>query len=151
MLGLIILPMLLGTAFFLKMMEMDLKIKMISSNSKEPLQSNPEENGDLILLDRDNTRYSGSDAAVEVRGNNLDNRIRAGGGDYTVVAEGGDDWVLDNFGLSQVMGDDGNDTLVAVDGNNAVDQSVSVADVGTTDTLDGGAGNDFLIGATAIY
>jgi len=44
------------------------------------------------------------------------------------------------------MGDDGNDTLVAVDGNNAVDQSVSEADVGTTDTLDGGAGNDFLIG-----
>jgi Ca2+-binding RTX toxin-like protein len=105
----------------------------------------------LILLDRDNTRYSGSDAAVEFRSNNLDNIIRAGGGDYTVVAEGGDDWVLDNFGLSQVMGDDGNDTLVAVDGNNAVDQSVSVADVGTTDTLDGGAGNDFLIGATAIY
>jgi hypothetical protein len=44
------------------------------------------------------------------------------------------------------MGDDGNDTLVGVDGNNAVDQSVSVADVGTTDTLDGGAGTDFLIG-----
>jgi len=41
------------------------------------------------------------------------------------------------------MGDDGNDTLVTVDGNNAVDQSVSVADVGTTDTLDGGTGNNF--------
>ena len=72
--------------------------------------------------------------------------ISAGGGDDPVVAKGGDDWVLDNFGLKQVMGDDGNATLVAVDGNNAVDQSVSEADVGTTDTLDGGAGNDFLIG-----
>ena len=29
-LGLVILPMLLGTAFFLKMMEMDVKIKMTS-------------------------------------------------------------------------------------------------------------------------
>ena len=121
------------------------------SNIKKPLQSNPKENSDLILLDRGNTRYSRSDAAVELRGNNLDNIIPAGDGDDTVVAKGGDDWVLDNFGLSQVMGDDGNDTLVAVDGNNAVDQSVSVVDVGTTDTLDGGAGNDFLIGATAIY
>jgi Ca2+-binding RTX toxin-like protein len=44
------------------------------------------------------------------------------------------------------MGDDVSNTLVAVDGNNAVDQSVSEADVGTTDTLDGGAGNNFLIG-----
>ena len=44
------------------------------------------------------------------------------------------------------MGDDGNDTLVAIDGNNAVDRSVSKGDIRTTDTLDGGAGNDFLIG-----
>ena len=44
------------------------------------------------------------------------------------------------------MEDVGNDTLVAVDGNNAVDQSISEADFDTTDTLDGGTGNDFLRG-----
>jgi hypothetical protein len=33
-LGLFILPMLLGTAFFVKMMEMDLKIKMTSQTQK---------------------------------------------------------------------------------------------------------------------
>jgi len=33
-LGLFILPMLLGTTFFLKMMEMDLKIKMTSQMQK---------------------------------------------------------------------------------------------------------------------
>ena len=82
-------------------------------NAKEPLQSNLEENGDLILLDRGNTRYSRSDAAVELRGNNLDNIIPAGDGDDTVVAKGGDDWVLDNFGSNHVMGDVGNDILVS--------------------------------------
>jgi hypothetical protein len=92
------------------------------SNIKEILRSNPEENSNLILLDRDNTRYSGSDAAAAVRSNNRDNIIRAGGGDDIVVAEGVDNWVLDNFGSNQVMGDVGNDSLVAVDGNNAVDQ-----------------------------
>ena len=92
------------------------------SNIKEPLQSNPKENSDLILLDRDNTLYSGSDGAAAVRSNNLDNIIRASGGDDRVVAVGVDNWVLDNFGSNQVMGDVGNDTLVAVDGNNVVDQ-----------------------------
>jgi len=67
-------------------------------------------------------------------------------GDDFVRGGTGDDWVLDNFGSNQLMGDVGNDTLVAVDGNNAAYQSVSEADFGTTDTLEGGAGNDFLVG-----
>ena len=121
-LGLFILPMLLGTAFFFEDDGNGCEDQNDQSNIKEPLQSNPEENSDLILLDRDNTRYSRSDAAAAVRSNNLDNIIRAGGGDDRVVAEGVDNWVLDNCGSNQVMGDVGNDTLVAVDGNNAVDQ-----------------------------
>ena len=67
-------------------------------------------------------------------------------GDDFVRGGTGDDWVLDNFGSNQLMGDVGNDTLVAVDGNNPAYQSVSEADFGTTDTLEGGAGNDFLVG-----
>jgi hypothetical protein len=111
--------MLLSTAFYFEDDGNECEDQNDQSNIKEPLQSNPEENSDLILLDRDNIRYSGSDA---VRSSNLHNIIRAGGGDDRFVAEGFDNWVLDNFGSNQVMGDVGNDTLVAVDGNNAVDQ-----------------------------
>ncbi len=208
MLGLMILPMLLGAAFLFDDDGSGSEDPIGQPDSEEPVQTDPEENGDLIQFDRDDTRYSGSDAAVEVRGNNLDNIIRAGGGDDTVVAEGGDDRVFgdagddtlygrdgddvvfggtgddriflgmgddasgssgengpsdmfgddfvrggagddqifDNFGSNHLMGDVGNDTLVAVDGNNAVDQSISEADFGTTDTLDGGTGNDLLRG-----
>ena len=122
MLGLMILPMLLGAAFLFDDDGSGSEDPIGQPDSEEPVQTDPEENGDLIQFDRDDTRYSGSDAAVEVRGNNLDNIIRAGGGDDRVVAEGVDNWVLDNCGSNQVMGDVGNDTLVAVDGNNAVDQ-----------------------------
>ena len=122
MLGLMILPMLLGAAFLFDDDGSGSEDPIGQPDSEEPVQTDPEENGDLIQFDRDDTRYSGSDAAVEVRGNNLDNIIRASGGDDRVVAVGVDNWVLDNFGSNQVMGDVGNDTLVAVDGNNVVDQ-----------------------------
>ena len=111
MLGLMILPMLLGAAFLFDDDGSGSEDPIGQPDSEEPVQTDPEENGDLIQFDRDDTRYSGSDAAVEVRGNNLDNIIRAGGGDDTVVAEGGDD---------RVFGDAGDDTLYGRDGDDVV-------------------------------
>jgi hypothetical protein len=120
MLGLIILPMLLGAAFLFDDDGSGSEDPIGQPNPEEPVQPDPEENGDLIQFDRDDTRYSGSDAAVEVRGTNLDNMIRAGGGDDTVVAEGGDDRVDEDAGDDTLYGRDGDDVVFGGTGHDRI-------------------------------
>ena len=64
--------------------------------------------------------FRSSDAAVEVRGNNLDNIIRAGGGYDTVVAEGGDDRVDVDAGDYTLYGRDGDDVVFGGTGDDRI-------------------------------
>ena len=84
MLGLLILPMLLGAAFFM------------DSGDDEPnrdIEEYSEDEGDLIQFEDFHTRYTGTESGVEIHANDADNVIYAEGGNDTVVALGGDDWV----------------------------------------------------------
>lgn len=199
MLGLLILPMLLGAAFFM------------DSGDDEPnrdIEEYSEDEGDLIQFEDFHTRYTGTESGVEIQANDADNVIYAEGGNDTVVALGGDDWVeggagddvlygnngedsvfggigddsiflgngddgtgwitgngpsdmagddfirggggddviADRFGSNRLLGDFGNDSVYALDGHSAADANVNEADYGTTDTLEGGDGNDLLFG-----
>ena len=52
----------------------------------------------------------------------------------------------DYLGANQLFGDQGADVLDATDGIIAADSTASIADYDTADTLNGGAGDDTLIG-----
>lgn len=200
MLGLLLLPMFLGAAFFMD--------EGAENEPDQTLDPGSEDDGQLVEFENYHTRYTGTSAAVEVQANDSDNGIYAKGGNDTVVALGGDDWVegnagndvlygndgddsvtggvgddsiflgngddiagwkssngpsdmdgddfirggagddiiIDNFGSNFLLGDSGNNTILAVDGHSAADVSVNEADFGTVDTLEGGAGDDRLIG-----
>jgi len=58
----------------------------------------------------------------------------------------GDDIIINNFGSNFLLGDSVDGTILAVDGHSAADASVNEADFETVDTLEGGAGDDRLIG-----
>ena len=58
----------------------------------------------------------------------------------------GSDEIVDHLGANQLFGDQGADVLDATGGIVAADPTASIADFGTADTLNGGAGTDTFIG-----
>lgn len=111
--------------------------------------------------DEDNNIYAegGNDTVVALGGNDW---VEGNGDDYTgwtrasvpsdmmrddfIRAGKGDDMIVDHFGSNLLLADLGDDTIYAGDGHLAADADVNEADYGTTDTLEGGAGDDRLSG-----
>ncbi|MDB4198279.1 hypothetical protein N9777_08480 [Ascidiaceihabitans sp.] len=67
-------------------------------------------------------------------------------GDDVIRGGAGCDEIVDHLGANQLSGDQVSDVLDATDGIVAADPTASIADFGTADTLNAGAGADTLMG-----
>ena len=111
MLGLLILPMLLGAAFFM------------DSGDDEPnrdIEEYSEDEGDLIQFEDFHTRYTGTESGVEIQAIDADNNIYAEGGNDTVVALGGNDWVEGGAGDGVLYGNNGDDVVLGGIGDDSI-------------------------------
>lgn len=67
-------------------------------------------------------------------------------GDDTIYGGAGDDFITDVTGSNTLYGNEGNDTLYSVDGFDLGGGFGTLSERGTPDLLDGGAGDDQLLG-----
>jgi Ca2+-binding RTX toxin-like protein len=154
MLGLILIPMMLGLVIGLTG---DDEIETEASEAEALAEDAEysEEEGQVIQFEDDHTLYGGTDAGVKILANDLDSDIYAAGGNDTVVARGGDDWVEGNTGEDVLYGNDGNDSIFGGEGDDRVflgdgnDLAGWVIENGVNDTygddfIRGGRGDDFI-------
>lgn len=76
---------------------------------------------------------------VVIGGTEKADRIIAGGGDDSIWGRGGDDHIEAGYGVDRVHGDDGDDVIVNAG-----------TDIGETDFLHGGEGNDVIHGGSGL-
>ena len=90
-------------------------------------------------------RWTGSDDADKVKGDDADNNIHSRGGDDEVNGMGGNDEIHGGKGADTLKGGDGDDTIHGNDGDDTIHgndgDDVIAGDKGD-DTIDGGAGMD---------
>lgn len=66
-------------------------------------------------------------------------------GDDFVNGGSGNDFIVDLLGSNRLVGSSGNDVLISLDGLSETGQYDTPEELGTTDTLSGGFGNDILV------
>lgn len=83
---------------------------------------------------------TGNAAANLIVGNASNNRLSGGDGADTLLGGAGKDWIYGDYGSDSMMGEAGNDMLVSEFGS-----------ASEHDTLDGGAGDDFIVAQDSDY